>query len=223
MTAEPSVSFERPDAILFDWDNTLIDSWLTIHAALVETFTHMDHEPWTLAETKIRVRQSLRDSFPSLFGDRWEEAATVFYAAFERLHIENLAPMPAAGDLLARAHAAVPVLGVVSNKTGKYLRQEAQHLDWHGFFAEMIGAGDASRDKPDAAPVDLFRKNNNLKGRARIWYVGDADIDLETARNSGCIPVLIHTETAILDQIGGNLPEIALSGCEELAALIETL
>ncbi|HAT36304.1 MAG TPA: HAD family hydrolase [Rhodospirillaceae bacterium] len=218
-----TIASERPDAILFDWDNTLVDSWLTIHAALVETFTQMDHEPWTLSETKDRVRQSLRDSFPGLFGDRWEEAAAIFYSAFERLHIENLVPMPQAGDMLERVQKVVPVLGVVSNKTGKYLRQEAQHLDWQCFFHELIGAGDASRDKPNAAPVDLFRKNNGLGKDSRIWYVGDSDIDMETAQNSGCIPVLIHIESANLDQIGANLPEITLSDCEELAGLVETL
>lgn len=213
----------KPDAILFDWDNTLIDSWGTIHAALVETFTRMDKEPWTLEETKTRVRQSLRDSFPDLFGARWEEAAAIFYQAFERLHIEHLTPMPAAAGMLNRVHAVVPVLGVVSNKTGKYLRQEAAHLGWQSFFTEMVGAGDASRDKPDAAPVKLFRENSGLSEESRIWYVGDANIDIETAENSGCIPLLIHVETANLAQIGAKLPEITLSGCEELAAMVETL
>jgi phosphoglycolate phosphatase len=29
---------QRPRAILFDWDNTLVDSWAVIHEALVVTF-----------------------------------------------------------------------------------------------------------------------------------------------------------------------------------------
>ncbi|HLJ20402.1 MAG TPA: HAD hydrolase-like protein, partial [Stellaceae bacterium] len=62
---------ERPRAILFDWDNTLVDSWPVIHEALVVTFEGMGHVPWTLEETKQRVRHSLRDAFPRLFGDRW--------------------------------------------------------------------------------------------------------------------------------------------------------
>ena len=63
-----------PKALLFDWDNTLVESWDAIHHALVVTFEAMGHEPWSLDETKARVRRSLRDAFPALFGTRWEEA-----------------------------------------------------------------------------------------------------------------------------------------------------
>ena len=215
--------YKKPDAIIFDWDNTLVDSWQTIHAALVETFITMDQKPWSFEETKIRVRQSLRDSFPNLFGSRWKEAEAIFYSAFERLHIKNLRPMPQAETMLSRISNCIPILGVVSNKTGKLLRKEATHLKWDRFFLELIGAGDASRDKPSPAPVELFIKNNGLKIDSIIWYIGDADIDIETARNSGCLAVLLHANCPEPSNFGEFLPEITLSGCEELAALVETL
>ena len=49
---------KAPRAILFDWDNTLVDSWGTIHEALVRTFTADGPAAWTLAETKARVRSA---------------------------------------------------------------------------------------------------------------------------------------------------------------------
>ena len=67
-----------PKALLFDWDNTLVESWDAIHHALVVTFEAMGHEPWSLDETKARVRRSLRDAFPALFGARWEEARKLY-------------------------------------------------------------------------------------------------------------------------------------------------
>ena len=63
-----------PKAILFDWDGTLVDNWPVIHAALNETLISFGHRPWTLAETMERVSRSQRDSFPLIFGDRWEAA-----------------------------------------------------------------------------------------------------------------------------------------------------
>ena len=80
----------RPSVIVFDWDNTLVDSWPTIHEALSITLQAMGHEAWRFDETKARVRHSLRDSFPRLFGDRWIKARDIFYDAFERTHIERL-------------------------------------------------------------------------------------------------------------------------------------
>src|SRR5579884_366854 len=67
----------RPRAVLFDWDNTLVDSWATIHHALNIVMTAMDMPQWSLAETKSRVRLSLRESFPRHFGARWEEARRI--------------------------------------------------------------------------------------------------------------------------------------------------
>ena len=49
---------QLPRAVLFDWDNTLVDNWPTIHDALNATFEAMGHPTWTLAETRERVRAS---------------------------------------------------------------------------------------------------------------------------------------------------------------------
>ena len=56
-----------PKALVFDWDNTLVDSWVMIHRALERTFIAMGRRPWTLDEAKRRVRASARDAFPKLF------------------------------------------------------------------------------------------------------------------------------------------------------------
>ena len=50
----------RPRAVLFDWDNTLVDSWNTIHDALGYCFTRMGREPWGLDEVRARTRLSPR-------------------------------------------------------------------------------------------------------------------------------------------------------------------
>ena len=55
----------RPKAIIFDWDDTLIDNWQAIHAALNLTLNKMGHERWSFEKTKSNVRRSMRDSFPS--------------------------------------------------------------------------------------------------------------------------------------------------------------
>ena len=62
----------KPRAILFDWDNTLIDSWICIQESYNRTFRHFAMAEWSMEDTRANVAKSLRDSFPSLFGDRWE-------------------------------------------------------------------------------------------------------------------------------------------------------
>ena len=123
-----------PRALIFDWDNTLVDTWPTIHEALRQTFEAMDVEPWTLEETRQRVRRSMRETFPELFGDRWIRARDVFYDAYERVHLTGLTPCVGASEGLAALAVRDLYLGVISNKTGRYLRSEARHLGWHDYF-----------------------------------------------------------------------------------------
>jgi phosphoglycolate phosphatase len=179
-----------PRAIVFDWDNTLVDSWATIHEALVLTFTAMGHEPWTLAETKIRVRRSLRDAFPALFGSRWEDARKLYLDHFTSMHIERLTPILGAAELLAEARDAGFHLAVLSNKTGRILRLEADHLGWTPHFRRLVGAGDAKADKPDPAAMQFALEGSGLAG-SDVWYVGDTALDMECAARAGCTAVLL--------------------------------
>jgi phosphoglycolate phosphatase len=218
MTARPP----RPRALLFDWDNTLVDSWETIHAALVVTFTAMGHEPWTMAETKLRVARSLRDSFPTLFGERWEEARQLYLDTFTAIHLERLKPMEGAAELIAALAAAGFYLGVVSNKTGRVLRREADHLGWTHHFRRLVGAGDAAVDKPMAAPVLLALEGSGISC-AETWYVGDTALDLECAKNAGCVGVLLGARALEEESFARFPPALHLPSCAALVAHVRGL
>jgi phosphoglycolate phosphatase len=179
-----------PKAIIFDWDNTLVDTWPVIHAAMVQTFGAMGHEPWTLEQTKERVKKSMRDAFPGLFGDRWEEAGKIYQQYYLATHLEKLVPLPGAAELLQ----AIKDLGiytvVVSNKKGPTLRKEVQNMGWSQYFNKVVGSDDAARDKPHLDPVHMAFDKSGLVPGMDVWFIGDSDIDLECAMNAGCIAIL---------------------------------
>jgi len=182
----------RPRAILFDWDNTLVDNWPAIHEALNATFAAMGHDPWTLAETKARVRRSLRDSFPEMFGARWTEARKIFYDTFAAVHIDRLAPVAGVEETLNWLAGKDIYLAVVSNKSGKYLRAEARALGWERFFGRLVGATDAEADKPAAAPVRLALEGTGIAPSRDVWFVGDGAIDVQCALAAGLRPLLLE-------------------------------
>ena len=181
-----------PRAAIFDWDNTLIDSWAIIHDAMNTTLAAMDHPPWSYEETRARVRRSLREAFPELFGARWEEARDIFYGRFRAIHLDGLAALPGAEPLLAALVGRGVYLAVVSNKHGEHLRAEVRHLGWDRYFGRVVGATDATRDKPDPDPVRLALQGSRVTAGRAVWFVGDTAIDVECARNSGCVPVLVR-------------------------------
>lgn len=213
----------RPHAILFDWDNTLVDSWAVIHDATNVTLTAFGCQPWTLDETRARVRKSMRDSFPLLFGERWREAAAVFQARFREIHIERLTPIAEAEGALARLKDAGVYLGVVSNKKGDILREEAAHLGWSPYFGRLVGATDATEDKPARAPVELALAGSGIAPGGRVWIAGDADIDMECAVVSGCVPVLVRSEPPAPDEFPDHPPRHHVAGCDALWRLVSTL
>jgi len=189
--APAPLGVRRPRAILFDWDNTLVDSWATIHEALNAVMAAMDKPLWSLRETKERVRLSLRESFPLHFGDRWEEARRIYLDVFRAIHLERLSALPGRDGLLRALKDEGIFLGVVSNKTGALLRQEAEQIGWLALFGSVVGAGDAVLDKPASAPVVLALGSSGIDAGETVWLVGDTGVDMECAYNSGCIPVLL--------------------------------
>lgn len=208
-----------PRALIFDWDNTLIDNWRAIHAALAATFEAMGHTPWTLSETRERVRESLRDSFPRLFGERWHAARDVFYETYERDHLDHIEVMPGAHESLAAFSDAGLYLGVVSNKNGDLLRREAAHLGWSELFGAIVGATDAPRDKPARDPVDMVLASGPYSAGPAVWFVGDAGIDMACARRAGCVPVLIGDPEA--DEFRDAPPDYAVPDLFALRALVQ--
>jgi len=180
-----------PQAIIFDWDNTLVDTWPAIRDALNTTLTAYGKEPWTMTEVRQRVAKSMRDRFPALFGDVWEEASDFFYKRYDEIHKIKLEPTAGAEKMLATLARSGLYLALVSNKRGDFLRSEAEHLGWGGYFNAMVGANDAARDKPAPDPVIMATQPGSITPGPAVWFVGDANIDLECAANSGCTGILV--------------------------------
>jgi phosphoglycolate phosphatase len=211
---------QKPRVLLFDWDNTLVDGWIGITAALNAAFDAFDKPRWTVTETKGRVRVALRESFPVMFGDAWEQARDIFYDRFRSDHLAHVIPMPGAAEALV-AGAAWP-RGVVSNKAGKYLRAEVLHLGWSAHFGAVVGAGDAAADKPSPEPILLALREMGFSAGPEVWYLGDTALDMQAARAAGVTAVLVGDA----EHDGGvelASPDLHLHSAHDLAAWLKSL
>lgn len=186
-------SNNRPQAVIFDWDNTLVDSWPAIMEAINLTRVEFGLPAWNLQEIKIHCTRAARDSFPEWFGDKWESAYKFYYEGFDvirkRRAIETL---PGAHELLQWLNSQSIPAFVVSNKRGDYLRLEVEKLQWQKHFIAVVGAADAPFDKPHRAHVDMALGQGGLTGNASIWFVGDSETDVLCAKNSDCTPILVN-------------------------------
>lgn len=211
-----------PTAIVWDWDNTLVDGWAAIAAGLNAAFVAHGMPAWTVEEVRGRVRRSLRESFPEMFGAEWEKAREIFYAEVRARHLGVLSAMPGAAEALRAGVALGVPMAVNSNKQGALLRAEAAHLGWATMFRALVGAGDAEADKPDPAPMRLALAGCGVPAGSAVWYVGDTALDMQAARAAGCAAVLVG-DAGHDGGVANASPDAAFADCHALAAHLACL
>ena len=209
-----------PKAVLFDWDNTLVDTWPCIHGALNATYRAMGRPEQSFDEFRATLGPSMRDSFPQAFGDRWMEARDVFYESFAATHLEMLAVLPGAKELLTQIQEWDLYIAIVSNKIGEHLRSEVEYLGWGGYFGRVVGALDAERDKPAAEPALLALKGSGIDPGLHVWFIGDGFTDMECAHASGCLPLLVRAEPPEKGEFGDHPPHSHVTGCKGVTEMI---
>jgi phosphoglycolate phosphatase len=214
-----------PRAVLWDWDNTLVDAWSGVQSALNAVFAEHGLPAWSREETLARVRGAMHESFPALFGERWREAAESFRAHHRAVQLAHVRPMPGVERVL---DGFAGMQAVVSNKEGEPLRREVAHLGWGGRFAVVVGADDAAAAKPDPAPIWHALAAMGVKPTRAVWYVGDTGVDMLAAHAAGVTAVLLGDAshdggvvelTKSLAKTGAQ-PHVIAATAEELDALL---
>jgi phosphoglycolate phosphatase len=130
----------------------------------------------------------MRDSFPEMFGEQWQEAGEDYRRRYRAQHLVQLKPLAGALEVLQKLKTHNILLGIISNKTGDILRKEADALGWTAYFHQLIGSGDTGHDKPSPEPVTILLKDTGIAPQD-VWFVGDSVVDVECARASGCLAV----------------------------------
>ncbi len=197
----------KPRAVVFDWDDTLVDNWDTAFKALNTALVHMGAEPWSAEEARRRSGPSARDLFTGLFGaDRWKEADKVYYDTFCALVIDNVRLHDNADHFLELLAKNNIFMAVVSNKRNPLLKREVEHLGFNRYFKKVIGAGEASADKPDPAPLLMALEGSGIAPGPDVWYLGDSHTDMMCALRAGCTAVLLETKPPPEDLLIKNPP-----------------
>jgi phosphoglycolate phosphatase len=214
-----AVTLAPPRAILFDWDTTLVDNWGAIAAAMNTVLAAMDMPPWTVEETIAQATLSARDRFPRLFKERAAEAHQIFIATLEKIHRDHIRPLPGAVESLETFKSRNLFVGIVSNKSSRFLNAEIDHLGWRGYFDAVVGASDAARDKPDPAPLLLCLSQARIAPSADTWFVGDTEVDVQTAKRAGAGAVFVRSNP-LAPVWGDYRPDLEIDDLFQLQTLV---
>lgn len=211
----------RPQAVIFDWDDTIVNTWRIIHAAINVTLEHMDHAPWSEDEARQHIGPPARVLFSGLFGeDKWQEADAVFIKAYADSIDGNIRVHDSAEDILKFFQQAQVPMVCLSSKRGSVLRREVTHLGFDQYFQNIIGAGDAPQDKPDRAAVLHVLQPTGIAAGQGVWLVGDGATDMICAHGAGLTPVLLETKLPDADKIAATPPAARFKTQADLLAFL---
>lgn len=215
------MEMERPDAVLLDWDGTLVDSYAFLKAAHNHVRAALGKPVWSDGEYMEALRYSTRELYPKLYSGRADEAMKILQDYMNENHLAALTPADGAAELLEGLRTAGIPAGIISNKRHERLLAEINHLGWSGYFRVAVGAGFTERDKPAPDMMAYALGFLGLKtDPRRILYAGDMRTDLEFARNAGVGAVFLRHGMGEAGLVEEFSPLHAFADCREFGAAL---
>lgn len=207
--------------IVFDLDGTLVDSAPDLQSVANDLLAVRNTAPITLDQARAFMGMGIRvfvarlcaacnlpqsDQAPLLadFMARYEQAVTLTLV------------YPHVAETLAGLQGAGHRLGLCTNKPLLPALALLRHLNLDRYFTKVIAGDSLPTHKPDPAPLLAAFE---MGGTGPDLYVGDSEVDAETAQRAG-VPLLLFTE-GYRSKTLADLPHLAtFSDFRQLAALI---
>ena len=152
---------------------------------------------WSLAETKARVRLSLRESFPLHFGERWEEARRDLSRLLSRDPSRTAEPhCRAAANCCAGSPRKAFFSASSATRPAPCCGARPSRSAGRRYFGSVVGRRRRGRRQAGRRAGPLALEPSGIAAGEAVWFVGDTGVDMECAGNSGCVPVLLGGEPA---------------------------
>ncbi|GHS99929.1 phosphoglycolate phosphatase [Bacteroidia bacterium] len=181
-------------AVLFDLDGTLIDSLYDIAHAMNHTLERFGYPVYPLEDYNYFVGNGLKNLVQKCLPEDKkekiyvEETLAAMMEEYEQSCIHKTVLYDGIPELLDALTANHYKLAVLSNKADPLTQKIAKQLLSRWKFEIILGANDNFPRKPvpDAA---LFIANTMQIAPENILYLGDTNIDMQTAHAAGMYPV----------------------------------
>jgi pyrophosphatase PpaX len=179
--------------LLFDLDGTLCDT----DEMLIQSFFAL-YKKYRPAKIRTReeliyfsgppIKKTLVDEFPDY---TFEEIYKAFQETSRELYLPYVKAFDKEIETLKKLRKAGYLLGVVTNKGAPLTKYslEVSHID--GLFDVVISADDVNAPKPSPLGIEKALERLAIANKEEVLYIGDNDIDYETASNAGVDAMLV--------------------------------
>lgn len=199
MPLTSSSATDRPLALIFDLDGTLVHSLPDLTEALNSLLTHHGRATVTQDEVALMVGDGARVLVQRAWSHTGQEAEDAaldaltehFIAIYETATAHATQPYPGVVATLEALSAQGHPLAICTNKPLGATLKLLETLDLARFFPVVVGGGSTPERKPHAEPVLAALEGLGVSAEAAL-FVGDSGNDVRAAAAAG-VPCLCVT------------------------------
>lgn len=213
-------------AVLFDWDGTLVDSKRVILASYRDATEKVLGKafPDTPEEIALILPMRAQESFPMLAEGKADPA--VLTQAYHEAYLVNSERWGGAfaetRSTLDALKAQGLVLGIVTSKSRDRVDADMERFQMHGLFSVMVSGDQSVERKPHPGPVlDAIRELG--LDASSVVMVGDGPQDVRAGRGAGATTVACTYGFHGRDECEEAEPDFLIDAIEELLPVIASL
>ncbi len=210
-------------SVIFDLDGTLVDSAPDIRAAINQMLANEGQTGLDLPT----ITSFIGNGLPKLV-ERVMIHQNMDMTQFQRITADALKIYETASTELTRPYPGMLTtlqtlksdgyrLGVCTNKPFGPAMHLLTDMGLDGYFDTVIGGDSTDKRKPDPAPL---RQALRALNASQVLYVGDSEIDAETAVNAD-VPFALFTEGYRKQPVAEIPHDFAFSDFDQLPGIVQ--
>lgn len=196
---------ENYEAVLFDMDGVLIESFEAWHSSVNDTLKHFNKDP--ISKEKYRedfwgpeIREVMDGIGVGKRGfDYWKSNLSKY--------VKNIKIYPETKRILGSINKKI---GLVTSAPENQLRETLNHFELEEFFDAIVHGDEV--DEPKPAPEPILRACNKLDvNPENSLFMGDTRSDYKAGKSAGCTVVGVGVEGDIVIDRLEELPDVVPS------------
>jgi phosphoglycolate phosphatase len=175
-------------AVIFDLDGTLVDTLDDLTDAMNQALAWLGQPGRSRDECRDMIGRGLPEFAKSALPADALHLRDALLRKMREIYLgiclNRTQPYDGIREVLSACQKQQIRLGVLSNKAHDLTVRISEHYFGKETFCRILGLKDNVKAKPDAQPVFILLDQMQLKP-ADVLYVGDSEVDVQTARNAG--------------------------------------
>ena len=193
--------------IIFDLDGTLVDSYEAIAESLNSALSGMSRATLPVDQVRTMVGRGLETLIerglggpPGASPEAIAQGVRLFRERYNLICVDKTRLLPDVARVLPELHARGYVMGVATNKPSYFARRLLDAMGVGDLLMAVLGPDLVEHPKPHPAMLLAVLESMKLEPSAAL-YVGDMEIDVETARAAGLPVVVMPTGSRPLEEL----------------------